>query len=793
MDVGKFEDAILTLENLENNTPFLELIVAGLIGDCYSELQKYDKALTFYDRAGLTHDFNYFTPRNLFKAFEVARELGMNDKANAYLHAIDRYYPVYSELKSIQKYLNPKIDFDPIVINRKYNTISDYENVELGVINGEVIGFEEYMKALDKARMELRTSSASHLPIPTEETFWHQFVQNEVFANAFETLYIASNENDVQDFIFGLNGYPLTPEIANAFRNPQTGDFDSEMLQKQVDILKKSDNAAWEMTMEYYKERCNRFKFTTIIQQGSYITNLSAKNALHEEKDHYEISYTVKSSSDYSDIPVSKKDLETYFEKHEEDNGYRQPFEVKKFQLIYVPLIPSAKDTVQFYLELENLAAQFSESLYDSIFVISHSEESFFSTQIAYTSDINERARLTYPDYMDTDFRSSTVGDVVGPYEDGDYLCLAKVLDKGPLMTARHILIGAPRNDPQAVATAKEKTLQLMQSINSENFTEMVQKYSDDRVPSEPVKNNGTYYNFPEGMMVPEFNDFARDQPLNKIGYVQTTFGFHIMEVLDRKENATCKLAIVKKSLKPSKNTSQECDQLVQEIIKDFKAETKEVDPNELDERIESLAKERELTIRPFTLNVNNPDFSSLRLGDRDSIVKFCLSHSLQEGQFTESPIISNQQYVIPVYTAHNSAGGTSLAYSHEKVKWDYQNELKAQKLIASNTTKTFEKTAEVSLVNPRIDNFPAYEAISEISRSEEGAVLKPIQIDSYVFWIKVNKINVANFSKQDVDNIKMQIAAAERSSFDFLITEALVTRARTINNVSRFLLELYE
>ena len=36
--------------------------------------------------------------------------------------------------------------------------------------------------------------------------------------------------------------------------------------------------------------------------------------------------------------------------------------------------------------------------------------------------------------------------------------------------------------------------------------------------------------------MVKEFSDFAQNEAIGKIGMVQTNFGFHIIEVLDREE-----------------------------------------------------------------------------------------------------------------------------------------------------------------------------------------------------------------------------------------------------------------
>ena len=741
-------------------------------------------------------DFNYFAPRNLFKAFEIARALGLKKKANAYLHAIERYYPVYAELKAIQKYLNPKIDFEPIVINRRYAKISDYENVEMGVINGEIIGFNRFMEALDKARSDLATQSENRIPVLTEETFWPQFVQTEVLNNAYEAMYISTDENEVYDFILGQNGYPVQQDLANAFRNPETGEFDRDMLKVQIENLKGSSDVAiqdiWKRSLEYYTTICKQFKYNAIIEQGSYITNLSAENALHEQMDHYEISYDAEPLWNYSDFPLSTKEVKTYFQKHQYDNHYRQSKELKKFQFIYVPLIPSSEDSMQFYSELESLKTRFSESLNDSMFVVQNSEEPVFTTKMAYTPDSDSKGMLKYPAHMDAAFRAAKKGDILGPYIDGDFQCLAKVIEKGPLMTVRHILITAPKHDPQAVADAKEKTLRIMERLNSENFAEMVKKYSDD---TGSLDNGGVYSDFPEGMMIPEFNDFARDEPLNKIGYVQSNFGFHIMEVIDRKENAACKLAIVKKTLKPSNNSNQKSEEFAKKILKDFKSELENLsDPITRNAHVKNLAEERGLTTQELVLTVNNPDFQSLEIEDaQDSIMDFCLRPTLKENDLIEAPIFSDGQYIIPIYTAHNPAGTSSLAFSYTIVKWRCQNDLKAQKIIAKSTSKTFEKSIKVTLANPRIEGSPAHEIVAEISRSEEGEILKPMHNNAHVIWVKVNKKTIADITEKDIAEIKLQMTATEKSLLNFLIMEASTERAGVINNVQRFLLDLWK
>ena len=61
---------------------------------------------------------------------------------------------------------------------------------------------------------------------------------------------------------------------------------------------------------------------------------------------------------------------------------------------------------------------------------------------------------------------------------------------------------------------------------------EMVTTYTDDKGSvGRPGEKNGQYRDFPAGMMVPAFEQAARETPVGKIypEPVETKFGYHII------------------------------------------------------------------------------------------------------------------------------------------------------------------------------------------------------------------------------------------------------------------------
>ena len=90
---------------------------------------------------------------------------------------------------------------------------------------------------------------------------------------------------------------------------------------------------------------------------------------------------------------------------------------------------------------------------------------------------------------------------------------------------ARHILVQVP-DDAQKVLTRLDK---------GEDFAKVAADVSQD---PGTAKNGGDLGWFPRGVMVPEFDNAAFGLPLKKISSpVQTQFGYHIIQVLEKDPN----------------------------------------------------------------------------------------------------------------------------------------------------------------------------------------------------------------------------------------------------------------
>lgn len=102
---GRFEDAIEALEKVKLDDTYLMTLATGTLGDCYSELGDYSKAVTYYVKAAERVDNELTTPQFLFKAGLNAEEAGDFVKAKEYYQTIQDKYMTFSNQKNIEKYV----------------------------------------------------------------------------------------------------------------------------------------------------------------------------------------------------------------------------------------------------------------------------------------------------------------------------------------------------------------------------------------------------------------------------------------------------------------------------------------------------------------------------------------------------------------------------------------------------------------------------------------------------------------------------------------------------------------
>ncbi len=101
--------------------------------------------------------------------------------------------------------------------------------------------------------------------------------------------------------------------------------------------------------------------------------------------------------------------------------------------------------------------------------------------------------------------------------------------------SVRHILLSTEgKSDQEKLAIHKKMEEILAKAKSGEDFGELARQYSEDPGSKD---NGGLYENFGRGRMVEPFEEAAFSVPVGEISpIVETQFGYHIIEVIDRKK-----------------------------------------------------------------------------------------------------------------------------------------------------------------------------------------------------------------------------------------------------------------
>ncbi len=136
---------------------------------------------------------------------------------------------------------------------------------------------------------------------------------------------------------------------------------------------------------------------------------------------------------------------------------------------------------------------------------------------------------------------------------------------------ARHILLKIPEGaDEKAWTETESKARDIKKKLeNGEDFAELAKKYSDD--PGSKNKGGDLGF-FTKGRMVPEFESAAFSlKPGELSDPVKTDFGYHLIEVQEKKAAGTKTLAEVQAQIRQTLQTEKQ-QQLQDALIEKLKA-----------------------------------------------------------------------------------------------------------------------------------------------------------------------------------------------------------------------------
>ncbi len=687
----------------------------------------------------------------------------------------------------------------------------------IGTIEGDAVDGQIFdRKRAEVTREDEMASQQQQRPYDemqreaSEDKAWNMVVDSLIMAKEYDALGLAVSDNEFNAYLFGEKGFTLMSDIQQNFSDPTTGKFKSQEFQKFLDTkeaLKGPELAEWKKTKDRIRNARVQEKYNQILNQGMYVTTLEAKNEYKAQKDMKSISFVIKNYRDIpdADIKITEKEIKAFYEKHKEEKEY-EVLAGRTIRYFDIALEPSKKDIKSFNRSMDSLKRIFAASTDDSAFVVTNSDPineqgmKLFSKNISFRMQGDQKAQpgMTYPAQLDTVFKTGSVGQVVGPYDDNGATRIAKIIGfNNYSLKVRHILIAAQKGDDAKIAKAKIKADSILKVVNKDNFTDFVTRFSED--PGSKEKG-GVYEDFYDNEMVKPFADFSVQKPVGTIDVVQTDFGFHIIEVLDRTSSKHPVLAIVQKTLVPSELTKEDTKAYASHLLTkiNYKLKSKSDIIAKLN-LFDTIAKKEEKYARPLTMVDEAPKASGFQTKmAQNAILKLTFGEDAEVGKLCGTPIYDKDRYIIAIVSSICEKGVPKLEDCYAKMRVEAIKEKKANKFIKdigstynlkklAAKLKTQVMSAEVSFGNPSIQG-AGYEPeiIGRIFALKDKATTKALVGKSGVYVIVVKKTTKAAAAK-DYNAERAQLLSTLKSQAIGQSRQALMKKHEVRDNRKLF------
>jgi peptidyl-prolyl cis-trans isomerase D len=409
----------------------------------------------------------------------------------------------------------------------------------IGEINGKDIEADPFIRRVSEISKRQGEQGQEMGTQQAVNGLWQQEVTNVIMGGQYKELGITVTDREIDQLLFGPNP---PQEFRQAFSNPQAPDqWDPGAVRQQYNQIKKSgqpeQKAQLAELIDYIEKQALMNKYNALLINSVYIPKWflekrNIDNSQMAKAAFVAVPYTTIADST---VKVSDKEIEDYIKAHKKD--YEQKEESRSISYVQFSANPSAADSAKAKDELLAAKDSFSATANVKEFLLKNRSVAQYNDNWMAATDLNLQNK-------DSIFKAPT-GTVAGPFVEPGLMLLTKVMAtkiQPDTAKVRHILIATASQDPQTgqfmpvrdTVSAKRTADSVRNAIAAGAiFDSVLAKVSDD--PSKAV-NNGVFDSITRNaQLVPEFKDFALNNPVGTKGVVKTSFGYHYMEVLNQR------------------------------------------------------------------------------------------------------------------------------------------------------------------------------------------------------------------------------------------------------------------
>jgi peptidyl-prolyl cis-trans isomerase D len=649
----------------------------------------------------------------------------------------------------------------------------------VGVIAGNEITLEEFQLATQEMENNYivslnRRPTESEMPTIRNQA-WDMLIARNAVNPEYAKIGVTVGEDELLDMIQGKN---VDEGIKNSFKD-SLGRFDRGKLNMFLLTMKNlqkghPNRVQWDIYQSNLAPARERLKYENLILKTNYVTQAEAEREYHLQSDVAEVKFLYVPFFAVSDtaVTVTDADLKSYYDK----NQFKyKTSEVRSLSYVTFPVVASSQDSLALRKGLEDLVGGFKTTNNDSLFALNNSS--------------SENAFKTYnvsnlPENISNQLDQLQPGVVVGPFQESGFYKLVKMAkistDTTYYVRASNILITWDDPSDAGKRKAKDKARQVLNEIKAgASFASKAFEYNNDATKTK----GGDLGWFGKGAMVKPFEKAAfaatRKGLINDI--IETSYGYHIIEVTGTKNNTTYTVAVIEDEITPSDATRNEAfrnaDAFASGLsgVNEFQDKAKKSNLSVFDAKNLAAADRR----------INN-------LGDARGLISW-LFRDGSVGKVSEVQDV-NDTYVVAVMTELVKEGIKPFDMVKEEVRPLAKNEVIAAQIIQKLKGKTedLETLAQLfgrdAVVNSSSDLKLSSNSVVSIGFDpvavgkafslENGKRSQPFKGENGVVVIELKNKTVAP-EIADYSNQKTQLIQTMTSRSSYTISEALKEAAK--------------
>ncbi|WP_046742969.1 peptidylprolyl isomerase [Kordia zhangzhouensis] len=626
------------------------------------------------------------------------------------------------------------------------NNGGDKQPNNIGTVNGESISRAQFQ---DQVEYGKNLSRGTRSTMQVVSTIWDEEVKNTLITQQLDELGITIEKDEIWNLLTS------NPNITNDPRfQDESGTFVEAKLREYVNNLEATKNSdaqkaaeynSWIATENYVVRQAKRDLYYNLVKAGSIATVKEAEMAYRMENDKvtFKYAYVPYTSIIDSLVEIKKSDVLKYMENHKSEFEEK---ESRDIQYVYFQEIPSKSDEE----ETMEVVKGYKKELAAAEDAVGYANE---NTEVTQTSDYFYKNQL--PSEHADAILAMQEGDVYGPYKVANQYKISRLVEAAQLpdsVKSRHILVRYAGTERAAadITRTKEEAEKLADSLlnvikkNKSKFADLAKEFSSDPGSAEKGGDLGWYNNFTRGQLTPAFKDFIFEKEQGAMDIVETPFGFHIIEILEQKNNQkVVKLATIAKEVEVTEKTLSDL----------FTESSKfESDAGKSNTAFVDVAKEKGYNVNPVN-KIKELDDRISGMAEQRQIVRWAFEDARSIGDIKRFNIGSG--FLVVQLTAKHDAGLPTVEEASARVLTKLRNEKKAEMIKEMNAGKSMEEIASangssvqqatsLSMAAPMVPGVgPEQKVVGAAFALEQGTTSDLIAGQKGVFKIEiVNKVS---------------------------------------------------